>query len=189
MHKRETQILKSKTVWLVSLAFVVIAAACLFYLFNREKQVDTSNNNSSAQQSNEPIIDNTPATKQDQAGSDTAKDNHAAAQDKPTNTPSDTKKVTPIISRVDTASATTVEVNAFVSGVVEDSGQCTLVAKNGSATVTKTSPGQMNATTTTCASFIINKSEFPIQGTWNLTVSYSSSNAQGVSQSSAMVLP
>lgn len=66
------------------------------------------------------------------------------------------------------------EVHAFVAGVSEDEGTCTLTAtKTGSQTVTKTSVGAADVSNTSCAHFIP-VADFPGSGTWSITLTYNS---------------
>ncbi len=97
-------------------------------------------------------------------------------------TPAGQKKaVTPIITFASQADAN-LEVGAFVPGVYEDGGTCTLTAKNGSATVTKTTTASKNATTTDCKNLVVAASEFSPKGNWDITITYQSATAQGTSQ-------
>lgn len=93
---------------------------------------------------------------------------------------SGTKTVQPVITYA-AQSGNQIEVDTFVSGVVEDGGTCTLKLTQGGTTVTKTTQGVRNATTTACPAFFVNRSELSASGTWTAVVSYSSTTAQGSS--------
>lgn len=76
-----------------------------------------------------------------------------------------------------------VEVSAYVPGVIQDGGTCTVKLVKGGATVTKTVNGIKDATTTRCPVITIPKAEFSSTGTWTATVSYNSSTHSGTSKS------
>jgi len=75
----------------------------------------------------------------------------------------------------------TVEVRAFVPGVIESGGTCKAVLTLGNEKVTSTSKGASDAQTTQCQTIIIPVSEFKQKGQWNAIVEYSSSKYQGKS--------
>lgn len=102
-------------------------------------------------------------------------------QEQKSNQGSSVTSVSPVITHVGQA-GNQIEVDAFVGGVVEDGGTCTLTAKNGALTITKQATGAQNATTTLCPHFFIDRSEFTTSGSWSFTVNYTSSGAQGTSQ-------
>lgn len=75
-----------------------------------------------------------------------------------------------------------IEVRSYVDGVVEDGGICTYTFKNGAEILTKTSSGFANASYTTCTTLVTQASEFTSSGTWELTISYASSNVTANSE-------
>lgn len=104
----------------------------------------------------------------------------------PSTTQSSTGKiqVTPVISYLDysDSSKQELEVDAWVPGINEISGQCVLVATSGPHTITKQNPATSNVQSMSCKNFLIDKSEFAAAyGSWQFTVRYSSSKAEGSS--------
>jgi len=93
---------------------------------------------------------------------------------------SQTQTVTPVITFADVSDGN-LEVGAFVPGIYEDGGTCTLTAQNGGQTITVHAAALKTATTTNCRSLTIPVSSFPVKGTWSLTVSYSSATNNGTS--------
>ena len=131
-----------------------------------------------------------PPTQAEKQESQQNKDSIVQEQQSPTPVPSPTnpKSVTPVITRV-TQSGDTVSVAAYIAGVVESTGSCQLQATHaGSAPVQQTSAGFSDATTTDCTVFSIPRSQFGAAGAWTFTVSYTSPDAQGTSQTVTQTL-
>ncbi len=75
----------------------------------------------------------------------------------------------------------TVEVRAYVEGIIEGGGTCTAtLTMDGSAPVTGTSEAFVNATSTQCRPIEIAKSNVK-SGKWNVVVEYTSSTSTGKS--------
>lgn len=137
-------------------------------------------------------IETSPSTEQEKQETEAHKDELAeqaqAEKDKPpVEEDAPKKSVTPVITNA-SQNATTVTVNSFVSGILENNGNCTMKAVKGSLTVSKTVQASANASTTDCAPFLVNRSDFPETGEWSVTVTYSSSTAEGTSQPRALSL-
>lgn len=92
------------------------------------------------------------------------------------------RTVNPVITMANQA-GNEVTVNAYVAGVVEEGGSCTLTLTRNNLTVTKTVTAVGNATTTNCPPFFIGRSEFSEPGEWSAVVTYNSEKASGSSQS------
>lgn len=75
----------------------------------------------------------------------------------------------------------TVEIRAFVQGIIEG-GTCTATLTKNGQTVTKKTDAFIDATTTQCGNLNIPRSEFPSAGEWSLKVSYSSESHAGTSE-------
>jgi hypothetical protein len=135
---------------------------------------------------NSPTINYSPPTKEEQTAGNAQKD--AQSSDKPAPAPTDNnnkKAVQPTISYAK-QNGSSVEVNAYVSGVAEENGTCTLIATLGNSTVTKQANGILNASTTNCPAFTIARSEFSSAGTWSVKVTYKSSTAEGTSAATSL---
>lgn len=76
----------------------------------------------------------------------------------------------------------TVEVSAYVSGVIEDGGTCNLLLESGSQKISRTVNGVKDATTTRCPIFSIGRAQISSAGQWKATVNYKSASAEGTSQ-------
>jgi hypothetical protein len=105
----------------------------------------------------------------------------------PPNTPSSPSKkktVTPIMTSWG-ADSQQAEVRGYVAGVNEEGGTCTLTLTNGSQKVTETKPATPDAQTVSCGLISIARDKLS-PGTWTATLSYSSNNAEGVSNSNSL---
>jgi len=120
-------------------------------------------------------------TEEEKQQTDQHKEDVAKQQELENNPPSGQRAVTPIITSV-SQNGSSINASAYVSGVFEDGGTCTLKFTKGSAQFTKSVSGFGNVSTTNCANATVARGEFAEAGAWSLTVVYSSPNAQGTSQ-------
>ncbi len=90
--------------------------------------------------------------------------------------PGEKRQVTPLITFADQT-----EVNAFIPGIYESGGTCTLTLSKGDSKIVKEVQAIKDATTTRCPNFVLTISDFTSTGKWSATVSYSSPAAQGIS--------
>lgn len=124
-----------------------------------------------------------PATESDKADSESHKQAPPAIVDQGSSTPSNfttgLKTVQPVITTWGQDS-NSVNVNGYVSGVVEEGGTCTLKLVRGTKVVTAKHTGEANASNTTCGSISIPTSSLT-SGTWTATISYISSTSTGTS--------
>lgn len=74
-----------------------------------------------------------------------------------------------------------VEVRSYVSNHYED-GTCTFKLVQGGQVVEKTTQAYRDVSTTICNNPLFNRSQFPSPGNWQITVTYSSAGAQGISE-------
>lgn len=81
-----------------------------------------------------------------------------------------------------------VEVNAFVGGVVEEGGTCTLRLTGGDAPVSVEVPAEADASTTTCGLMSTPGTPVP-PGTYDAVVTYTSPSASGVSAGTSVEVP
>lgn len=101
--------------------------------------------------------------------------------EKSDNTSSNGKKsVVPIITFLDQTKEN-LEAGALISGIYESEGTCTFKAVKGNTVVVKQTKALKNPTTTDCTPFNVPLNELVPKGAWNITISYSSENAQGTS--------
>jgi hypothetical protein len=81
-----------------------------------------------------------------------------------------------------------VDVGAYVSGIAETGGTCTLTLTAGGNSATASAPGEPEASSTSCPGLVVPGSELS-SGNWTAVVSYESPTAQGESDSVAVVVP
>jgi flagellar basal body-associated protein FliL len=75
----------------------------------------------------------------------------------------------------------TVRASGFVTNIVEEGGECTYIFTNGTSTLTKKATTLTNPTSTTCETVTFSPAELPVGGTWKVVLKYSSSKAEGTS--------
>lgn len=118
--------------------------------------------------------DLSPATPQERQETQDYKKSLTQNQGGSSATTSEGKKVVyPVIT-----GASHEEVNAYVSGIVEDGGTCTATATKGSQTITGTSTGFANVSYTSCPPISLS---LPA-GKWSVVLNYSSATSEGKSQ-------
>jgi cytoskeletal protein RodZ len=168
-HTKHRFFLTSKKI-LWSVLMVVVVGGLLYY---RHQTNGAVNNTTDKNKPSNTYINLNPPTSQDVAANDAHKSDLATDKPAQTTVVNGKKQVTPIITSTQQDG-----VNAYVPGVFEDGGICTLTASSGSKSINKTVTGFENASYTTCPPFNYQFSS----GTWTLKVSYTSATAQGESQ-------
>jgi hypothetical protein len=140
---------------------------------NKKPSVSPPVASPTAQTSNGASPNLSPATSKDQQYSDSRKDAISQQQNSPGNAQGNDSGKSAVIT-----SAANDSVRALVSGVVENGGTCTFVFTQGANTITKTSKGVANVSTTICAlvSPDPTPSTFLSKGSWNVALSYTSSS-------------
>lgn len=88
---------------------------------------------------------------------------------------------TPVAIAFADVSGDNVEVRAFIPGVIEGTGTCTVSLSKDSYVVTKTSKAFIDASTSQCTTLLVPLSELQSSGIWSLRVSYSSPTHTGES--------
>jgi cytoskeletal protein RodZ len=165
---------KSKVILLVVLvALLGVGAFALNKSGDNKNPTDNSPTASPTQHAPNGASPNlSPSTSQDQQYSDSRKDAIAQQQNSSGSAQGNDSGKSAVIT-----DAGNNAVHALVSGVVENNGTCTFVFTQGANTVTKTSTGVANVSTTICAlvSPDPTPSTFLSKGNWNVALSYTSS--------------
>ncbi len=167
---------------IVPILIIAIVAAGILIYKNRENSPVTTTTADVAQPEEEPKIDLNPPTEQDREAVDQHKEDLGNQQPTP---PSTSSNVTPIISSANDL-GDSIEVRAYIPGIVEASGTCTLTLTKDSQQVTATSAGVDNVSQTICTPLYVNQSELSL-GTWSVTVSYKSAKSAGTSTQKSVV--
>lgn len=159
---------------LLALAITLLIAGGVFaYNMTRQTKVaDVANG----------TINYDPPTEEEQNSGDTRKE-EIVNNDKPTTPPqpSDPAKTATVIITDAGQYDNVIEVRAFIPDHYQD-GTCIITFRRGSQTVSKDTPAFRDATTTICTNPLIERSEFPSAGDWQVTVSYKSAGAAGQSE-------
>ncbi len=168
----------------VTVLIILLLAGGVFLAIRTRHKNPTATQSNTASGTAESKINMEPATDQEKSDSEQRKEeaaNNATTPTQPSTQPSNAKKsVSPVI--VNASMGESLTVRAYVAGIFEDGGTCTLEASQDNNKVTKQTSGFKDATTTTCTAFSIPRSEFPTAGTWKLVLTYDSTTAHGVSQ-------
>lgn len=159
---------------IVTVAILVLAGVTYAAVGNNPPQDSpTSTPSPGANTTSGPKVDLNPATPEEKKASDDYKKSLTQPPPAPPTTPTGKKQVYPIIT-----GASHSEVNAYVSGLIEDGGTCTATATQGSQTVTASSYGFVDVNKTSCEPIPVSLPP----GTWSVVVSYSSALYEGSSQ-------
>lgn len=86
------------------------------------------------------------------------------------------------------ATSSSVQASAYVSGVVESDGTCTLVLTQGARRATSEIPAVPDATTTSCGVVAVPGDQLA-PGTWQAVVTYRSPSSSGTSKPTTVVVP
>ncbi|HVW99145.1 MAG TPA: hypothetical protein VHA52_01680 [Candidatus Babeliaceae bacterium] len=180
--KTKPRTFKKRALLLVVFILIVVLAFISYQHYHHSNSKGTSS-------SGGETINYTPPTAADKAQSENQKSNPPTASNtqKPNTSSSSSniatsakKKVTVTITNYNPDNSGNLTVNGFASGVVEDSGTCTLTLKNGGDTITKSRPAFTNATNMSCGQSSVPLSSLH-SGTWQATLSYSSKTSVGAS--------
>jgi hypothetical protein len=175
---------KKRTKRIVPLA---LAAVLVFVMLGGFYVYRNRDNNEVAQTPNEPqeTINFNPPTEEDKKAVDENKDRLTEKQDQQNNPPAG-GSVTPVIISA-SYSGDSVEVRAFVPGIVETGGKCTVTLTKDGDKVARTGDAVQNASTTDCVPIVIARNEFGSSGTWKVSVSYASAKSNGSSNQNSEV--
>ncbi len=157
--------------------FLLLLAGLAFagYRLNNRNSAKPANTESAGE-----TINYAPGTDEEKAQTDKHKEDLANQQNQTPPPTGGDKKVMPIITDA-TQYEDKVEVRAYIPSLIENGGKCIYTFRKDSAQVIRTVDAQAGPQTTQCESIGILASEFPVKGTWVLTVSYSSASSNGSS--------
>ncbi|RBY80052.1 hypothetical protein DQ239_02885 [Blastococcus sp. TF02-09] len=111
------------------------------------------------------------------------------ATDTPVPTEDAGEEVTPQLTYYGWVDGTfAVEVGAYVAGVVESNGSCTLTLTSGSDSRTAVVAGEADATTTSCPTMVVPGAQLS-SGIWKAVVSYESPSSAGESAPIEVTVP
>lgn len=169
-----------KILIVVSLLAILIACGVAFAYYKHTKNTD--NPAEQLQPSNQAGINLNPPTLEENNSGDERKEQIVEEQNKSKNNSGETKtKQTTVIITDAGQYDNIIEVRSFIPNHYED-GTCTINFQKGSSKVSKSTPAYRDASTTICTNPLFKRSEFPSAGDWQVTVSYKSPGAVGVSE-------
>jgi hypothetical protein len=171
--------LNKRVIVLAVVAVLLVGGGVLTWHIRRSTPAQNQTSTDTPMPDDEPIDFGPPSEEEKKTG-DTQKDSNVNQQQQENQQPSGNKTVIPAITDVGHYDQQ-IEARAFVPGIFEE-GTCTFTFTQGSAKVSKTSPGTKDATTTTCKPLFVPRGEFPSSGQWSLVVSYASATAKGNSE-------
>lgn len=174
---------KNKNIKKYVLVFLAAALLLVGGWFGYKTYKDRSDNNNW-----KDGVNYSPPTDEEKAVGDTQKeevDRKEESQNKPDDSP-DKKSVTVIITDAGQYDGI-IEVRSFVPDFFQD-GTCTTTFTKGSRTFKKEMPARTDSSTTICMNPLLKRSEFPVPGVWQVKVTYSSKDAQGVSETQNLTI-
>jgi hypothetical protein len=174
MNKKQPQKIKL----LIPLLIVGLLSIVLLYYMNKKDGVSDISGNTNGLSYPGPTEQEKRETEENKKEVENRENLETVSRD---SQKTETTTVTPIISSwgQDQASKN-VEVGAFVPGVYEDGGKCTLTLTNQGVIITEVREGAKNVSNTTCGIFTV-KRDRVTAGSWSAVVQYSSSKATGTS--------
>jgi cytoskeletal protein RodZ len=183
---------RSTTIWIVGAVVVVgagitIAAVSLAHAPNQASAGATSTPRTTSSSTPRPTASGTPgASDQDPSGASTTPVTTNPQPSSTASPPVTVKKVVPSMSYYAYNSGT-LTLGGGVSGLVENGGTCTVSVWQGASTVTQKFAAKAGPSSTDCGAMSISSTKFT-SGTWNLTITYSSPDAQGTSPATQVSL-
>lgn len=172
MLKTKNKKLSKKKVALIVAGLVIIGGATAVYFYNRRP----------AEAPGQPTspINYDPPTPEEEAESQARKQANQEQQNQ-TKSSADKKQVTPVVTNA-AQSGSEIFISGYVSNIVEEGGTCTYNFAKGAVTFTKTTEGFVNVGNTNCTPLTLSGQDFAQQGIWQVTLTYNSESAHGVSQ-------
>lgn len=174
-----------RIIWAVALVILIIASLFAYTTLRHRSSVNTAKVSG-------PTINYSEATPNEKKESEARKDAIVESKNKqkdagnPTSGSQGKKAVTPVITLARFSDGAA-EIRAFVPGIYENDGTCTLTLSQNDKIITRQAAAIANASTTDCQQFLVNRSDFPSGGTWSVAVAYSSSASEGKSTQNSTV--
>ncbi len=165
----------SRKITIILIAALIIAGGAGYYVYKRT--------NDSQIQNPGQFINLNPPTEEEKASGDKKKPEIIEQENKRNNTENNQaskKAVTPSITYAGQFGST-IEIGAYVGGIFEDGGTCTLtISKDGQTKIAEVAAVK-NANSVDCPTMAIPRGSL-VDGTWQVTVMYVSANYEGKSE-------
>ena len=170
---------------MLAILVVIVALVVAFVLLRSPK---AANKVAASNQSAGPKINlDGPTVQEKQSGNNTKDvviEQEKARNSTPTSDAAGKKTVTPLITYAD-QHGDQIEVGAYVTGVFEDGGTCTLTLNKGSTKQTVSVTAVKDVSSVDCPVMVIKRSSLEA-GTWQTSVTYDSTTSQGTSTPGAV---
>lgn len=169
--------------YLITILILIVSLIAVFFLLEATGKINffTGNSSSSTTDGN---INYSPPTEEEIKAGNIAKENTANSptsnDDAGLEQPNGPKEKVDVIITDANQYDEIIEVRSFIPNHYQD-GTCTIRFSKDDYTITKQVPAYKDATTTICTNPLINRSEFIVNGTWQVSVAYDSTNAEGLS--------
>lgn len=160
----------------ILLILALIVLGLLFVYVKPHKNTPTS----SGSEDSPTGINYSPSTPEEKQASDDSKTRNLQRDSQPTTPAGAKRSVTAVLASVYINQNGQIEAHGFTGGIIEDGGTCIFTFSSGNKTVTKKTVGFKDASTSQCTPLHIASSELG-SGSWSVTLNYSSSAAQGTS--------
>ena len=183
---------KKKIIWSSTVVLVVLLVFTFLELTGTTHLTFLSRWHDKKAQKNEGGINYGPPTKEEKQAGDKQKETNSQKEQQQNSQQEQgagqSEARTVHVTITDAAQyGNTIEVRSFIPDYYED-GTCTITFKKDSFLVTKDTPAYRDATTTICTNPVFARSEFPVGGKWQVTVSYTSNGAKGQSATQEVVI-
>lgn len=181
MSKRSLQISQRKAVCII-LLILIIGGACL-YSANKVGLISFFGDSNGEQLiTDKSGINFSPPTEEEKQAGDKQKeiiDNEP--QEQTSQDLSDNRSTVNVVITDAGQYGDTIEIRSFIPNHMQD-GTCTIVLSMGIQKIVKEVPAKRDVSSTVCLNPNLERNQFPSKGIWQLTVSYSSKDAQGMSE-------
>lgn len=166
-----------KIVTLISVIVLLAAGGGVIFYYSQNTSIEDT------PLTTDPItqdINTDPPTEEEKQAADDSKERIVREEEQRSSQQGSKRQVKPIISSWGQSSSGSLEVNGFVSEIIETGGTCTLTISKNGTTLSAKSAGSADAQTTTCGEMIIGSGSLS-PGQWSATLAYTSSKAEGKS--------
>ncbi len=192
--KIKNKVKNNKAIIILSVCTVVLIICAIIVYLNRESLFGLITNNTSQTTSQNKPSDSKNASEPDKTSNDSPNSISDGTAEQQLPKPSSNSGSSSGSSSVSKSVAVsindasqygnTIEVRAYINGIVESDGTCTFTFTKDAKTITKTSASLTNPNYTNCETVSVPTSEFASKGTWQLKISYQSPKSQGSASTS-----
>lgn len=181
MVKTPSKFNRRRTIAILLLLTMVSIGGLLFW------RQSSSNQNIIKTDSDGGIINLNPPTEQEEQAGDIRKQEIDQEEATPSRNDDVAKKTVSVIITDAGQYAEYIEVRAFIPNYYQD-GTCTITFRKNSQSLIKTAPAYTDSANTICTNPEIKRSEFPSDGSWQVSVTYESKNAKGTSDQQTITI-